>query len=46
VLVDGYAYGSLSMTAYTVGACEPALRDGLGGAAPLADSVPPEASNL
>jgi 4,5-DOPA dioxygenase extradiol len=46
VLVDGYAYGSLSMTAYTVGACEPELVSGLEGAAPLADSVPPEASNL
>lgn len=43
VLVDGYAMGSLSMTAYTVGAAE--LRpDGHGGAAGLPD-VPAEETN-
>ncbi len=46
VLVDGYAYGSLSMTCYTVGAGEPALRSGLGGAAPLETDVPPEDANV
>lgn len=46
VLVDGYAYGSLSMTCYTVGACEPAPRDDLGGAAPLATAMPPEDANV
>lgn len=46
VLVDGYAYGSLSMTCYTVGACEPKLQSGLGGAAPLDTDVPPEDANI
>jgi 4,5-DOPA dioxygenase extradiol len=47
VLVDGYAYGSLSMTSYTVGA---AVRtgDGNGGAAPIPDPsvVPTDETNL
>jgi 4,5-DOPA dioxygenase extradiol len=46
VLVDGYAYGSLSMTCYTVGSCDPALQDGLGGAAPLETVMPPEDANV
>ncbi|HEV2892107.1 MAG TPA: class III extradiol ring-cleavage dioxygenase, partial [Frankiaceae bacterium] len=44
VLVDGYAYGSLSMTSYTVGAVAAAGTAG-GGAAPLPGDVPPEDTN-
>src|SRR5918998_1314298 len=39
VLVDGYAYGSLSMTAYTVGMTTPHV-DGSGFAAPLPEGPP------
>lgn len=46
VLVDGYAYGSLSMTAYTLGACCPVAIDGGEGAAPLDTTVPPEEANV
>jgi 4,5-DOPA dioxygenase extradiol len=52
VLVDGYAYGSLSMTAYTLGADGPAADDavhlGVTAAAaelPQPSVVPPEATN-
>ncbi|GIH93578.1 4,5-DOPA dioxygenase extradiol [Planobispora siamensis] len=46
VLVDGYAYGSLSMTAYTLGLTCPGAADGTGPAAPLPDGVPPDGSNI
>jgi 4,5-DOPA dioxygenase extradiol len=47
VLVDGYAYGSLSMTAYTVDAAVDAAGDG-GGAAPVPDPdvVPTDGTNM
>jgi 4,5-DOPA dioxygenase extradiol len=49
VLVDGYAYGSLSMTAYTSGATSPAPPEGGGhdaAAPPLPDGVPADSSNI
>ena len=46
VLVDGYAYGSLSMICYGLDARDPDLRSGLGGAAPLQTDVPPEDANV
>ena len=44
VLVDGYAYGSLSMTAYTLGLRCPDAAGGRG--APEPPVVPPDASNI
>lgn len=46
VLVDGYAYGSLSMTAYTLDARCPEATGEAGGAAPLDTTLPPENANI
>jgi len=46
VLVDGYTYGSLSMTAYTLGIAVP-VAESEGAATPLPPpGVPPEDSNI
>jgi 4,5-DOPA dioxygenase extradiol len=45
VLVDGYAYGSLSMTAYTLGIACPQTTAPRGAPRPPAD-VPPDESNI
>lgn len=46
VLVDGYAYGSLSMTSFTLGSTSRAPMEG-DGAAPLPgpDEIPPDSTN-
>ncbi|WP_341718127.1 4,5-DOPA dioxygenase extradiol [Micromonospora sp. FIMYZ51] len=45
VLVDGYAYGSLSMTAYTLGLACPEVTSEKGSPRPP-DDLPPDTSNI
>ncbi len=45
VLVDGYAYGSLSMTSYTIG-MPPPTTGGAGGAAPLPEGLPADGAGI
>jgi 4,5-DOPA dioxygenase extradiol len=46
VLVAGYTYGALSMTAYALDAPPPPPTDMAGGAAPLQTTLPPEDANV
>jgi 4,5-DOPA dioxygenase extradiol len=46
VPIEGYAFGSLSMTCYALDAASPPVPAGLEGSAPIAANVPPEDTNL
>ena len=46
VLVDGYAYGSLSMTAYTLDLPTPLPVEATPGAGPLPTNAPPDGANI
>lgn len=46
VLIDGYTYGSLSMTAYTLGLPATAPAGGSGAPAPLPEGLPPDGLNI
>ncbi len=46
ILVDGYSYGAISMTAYTLDLHCPGAGRGKGGAAEIPSDVPPDSTNL
>jgi 4,5-DOPA dioxygenase extradiol len=47
VLVDGYSYGSISMTCFTLDLhCPEAAKAGKGASAPMPEGVPADDSNL